>query len=257
MVSHVVGNILGAGLGLVGVMAALVLLVRGPAPVAATVGAALTVLGGVATSVFFAAAYAQPAIGRAHLAGRPGAEDLYDDVYGTPLLVVFGVGALLFMAEAVVLGRAVARTAPGLRWAGYGYAASLVLFLVSGLTVSTVQPVAGAAAVAVAATMIARRLPASVAGPRPWAATDDEGPEGDPGGPRRCAPGLRRCDGGRAGSGRCGSGSAPSPTRSRPPSARRRGDLAVAVGVLQLQVQQVRHARLHSQAGQRGHDRGG
>ena len=95
-------------------MAALVLLVCGPAPVAATVGAALTVLGNVCfTSVFAAAAYAQPAIGRAYLAGRPGAEDLYDDVYGTPLLVVFGVGALLFVAGAVVLGRAVARTAPG------------------------------------------------------------------------------------------------------------------------------------------------
>jgi hypothetical protein len=167
VVSHVVGSILGAGLGLVGVMAALVLLVRGPAPVAATVGAAMTVVGNVCfTSVFAAAAYAQPAIGRAYLAGRPGAEDLYDDVYGTPLLVVFGVGALLFVAGAVVLGRAVARTAPGLRWAGYGYAASLVLFLVSGFTVSVVQPVAGAA-LAVAATVIARRLPGSVAGRRP------------------------------------------------------------------------------------------
>ncbi len=167
VVSHLVGSILGAGLGLVGVMAALVLLVRGPAPVAATVGAAMTVLGNVCfTSVFAAAAYAQPAIGRAYLAGRPGAEDLYDDVYGTPLLVMFGVGALFFVAGAVVLGRAVARTAPGLRWAGYAYAASLVLFLVAGFTVAVVQPVAGAA-VAVAATVIARRLPASVAGPRP------------------------------------------------------------------------------------------
>ena len=167
VVSHLVGSILGAGLGLVGVMAALVLLVRGPAPATATVGAAMTVLGNVCfTSVFAAAAYAQPAIGRAYLAGRPGAEDLYDDVYGTPLLVAFGVGALFFVAGAVMLGRAVARTAPGLRWAGYGYAGSLVLFLVAGFTVSVVQPVAGAA-VAAAATVIARRLPRAVAGPRP------------------------------------------------------------------------------------------
>lgn len=167
VVSHLVGSILGAGLGLVGVMAALVLLVRGPAPMAATVGAAMTVVGNVCfTSVFAAAAYAQPAIGRAYLGGMPGAEGLYDDVYGTPLLVMFGLGALLFVAGAVVLGRSVARTAPGLRWAGYGYAAALVLFLVAGFTVAVLQPVAGAA-VAVAATLIARRLPEAVAEPRP------------------------------------------------------------------------------------------
>lgn len=159
LVSHIVGSILGAGLGLVGLVAALLLLVRGPAAVGAMVGAALTIIANTLfTAVFGIAAFTQPAMGRAFLAGDDGMQEFYDDVYGVPLLVTFGVGALLFIAGAVVFGRAVARTSPDLRWAGYGYAVGLVLFLIAGFTVSVLQPVAGAVA-AIAAIMIAARLP--------------------------------------------------------------------------------------------------
>lgn len=163
VVSHVVGSILGAGLGLVGIVAALLFLVRGPAAGRAMLATALTIVANVLfTGLFAAAAFAQPAIGRAFLAGREGAELLYDDVYGTPLLITFGVGALMFITGAVLFGMAVARTSPGLRWAGWGYAAALVLFLVSGFTVSVLQPVAGVLACA-AAVVIALRLPSAVA----------------------------------------------------------------------------------------------
>lgn len=162
LVSHIVGSIFGAALGLVGVVCALLFLVRGPAARTATVAAALTIIGNVLfTSVFAAAAYAQPAIGRAYLAGREGAEGLYDEVYGTPLLLTLGVGALAFVAGALLFGRAVAATSPSLTWAGWGYGVMIVAFLVTGLIFSTLQPVAGALAAA-AAVAIALRLPLAV-----------------------------------------------------------------------------------------------
>jgi hypothetical protein len=162
VVTHVVGSILGAALGLVGIVAALLFLVRGPAATSAMTATALTVVGNVLfTGLFAAAAFAQPAIGRAFLAGQEGAEGLYDEVYGTPLLATFGVGALCFLAGAILFGRAVAHTSAGLRVAGWGYATALVLFVVSGFTVSVVQPVLAALACA-AAVLIALRLPAAV-----------------------------------------------------------------------------------------------
>lgn len=159
VVSHVGASILGAGLGLVGTVCAMVLMLRGPAAGTALAATALTILGNVLfTSVFSAAAYAQPAIGRAFLDGMPGAEGLYDDVYGAPLLTALALGAVTFVVGALLLGRALARTAPSLRWAGWTYGVSLVVFLVAGFTVSFLQPVAAAVA-CVAAVVVALRLP--------------------------------------------------------------------------------------------------
>lgn len=163
LASHLVGSIVGAGLGLVGVVAALLFLQRGPAAAGALVGGALTIVANtLVTAVFAAAAFAQPAIGRAYLAGDDGMRELNDDVYGLPLLVTAGAGLLLFVAGAVTLGRAVARTAPGLRWPGYAYAVGLTVFVAAGFTVQILQPVAGAMT-AVAAVVIALRLPRATA----------------------------------------------------------------------------------------------
>jgi hypothetical protein len=159
VVSHLVASILGAGLGVVGAVCAMVLMLRGPAAGSALVATATTILGNVLfTSVFAAAAFAQPAIGRAFLDGVAGSEGLYDEVYGAPLLTAFAIGALTFLAGALLLGRALAHTAPSLRWAGWTYGASLVVFLISGFTVSFLQPVAGAVACA-AGVVVALRLP--------------------------------------------------------------------------------------------------
>lgn len=162
LVNHVVGSILGAALGLIGIVAALLFLVRAPAGGSAMVATALTIVGNVLfTGLFAAAAFAQPAIGRAFLAGQEGAEGLYDDVYGTPLLTTFGIGAVCFLVGAVLFGRAVAHASADLRLAGWGYGVALVLFVVSGFTVSVAQPVLAALACA-AAVLIALRLPGAV-----------------------------------------------------------------------------------------------
>jgi hypothetical protein len=163
LVSHLVGSILGAALGVVGTICAMVLMLRGPSARTALLATALTTLGNVLlTSVFAAAAYAQPAIGRAFLSGMPGAEGLYDDVYGAPLLTAVGLGALAFAAGALLLGRALARTAPSLRWAGWTYGVSLLVFFLAAFTVPVLQPVAAAVA-CVAAVVVALRLPAAAA----------------------------------------------------------------------------------------------
>ena len=92
----------------------------------------------------------------------PGAEGLYDEVYGAPLLTAFALGALTFIAGALLLGRALAHTSPSLRGAGWTYGAALVVFLVAGFTVSFLQPVAAAVACA-AGVIVALRLPAATA----------------------------------------------------------------------------------------------
>jgi len=159
LVSHLVASIGGAALGLVGVVALLAHLVRSTTARLATIGAALTIAGTVLnTSVFGAAAFAQPAIGRAYLRGVVAAEDFNADVYSGPLFVTVSLGLLMFMAGSVALGIAIARTSARLRWAGIGYATGLTLFVVLAFTISVLQPVA--ALIMVAATVVvALRLP--------------------------------------------------------------------------------------------------
>ncbi|WP_214401049.1 hypothetical protein [Pseudonocardia lacus] len=169
LLSHLVASIGGAGLAAVGVTAALVFLGRGRAVRGAAVGTALTLLALVVmASAFGSAAFAQPGIGRAHLAGAPGMAALnLDTAYGPALVATIGVSTLLFVAGAIVLGSAIARTAPGLRWAGIAYAVALPLFVATGMAFQVLQPVMGLA-VAVATAVVALRLPHAVrVGPEP------------------------------------------------------------------------------------------
>ncbi|MDE9366700.1 hypothetical protein PZ938_13885 [Luteipulveratus sp. YIM 133132] len=162
LAGHLLASIGGAGLGVLGATAACAYLVRGPAPRLALAGLTGTVMGNVVTaSVFGAAAFAQPAIGRAYLDGAAGVVPLNDDVYGTPLVLTAVVGLLLLAAGAVLLGMSLRRS--GLRGPGLAYAVLLPLFAVAGFTVEVAQPVA-AVGLAVAAVLIARRLPAAVTG---------------------------------------------------------------------------------------------
>lgn len=159
LVSHLFASITGAALGLVGVVAALAFLVRGPAVRTAVLGTVLTIVGTVlTTAVFGAAAFAQPAIGRAHLRGSPDAAAIDADVYGAPLFATAGVGLLLFLVGGVAVGLAVARTGRQVHRAGIAYAVFLPLFVVSAFLLPQAQPFA-AAALAVAAAVIAARLP--------------------------------------------------------------------------------------------------
>jgi len=163
LVSHLVASIGGAALAAVGAAAALVFLGRGPAVRAAAIGTALTLVALVVmASAFGSAAFVQPGIGRAHLAGAPDMAALnLDTAYGPALVGTIGVSMLLFVSGAVVLGTAIARTAPGLRWAGTAYAVALPLFVVAGLALHALQPLMGLV-VALATAVVARRLPRSV-----------------------------------------------------------------------------------------------
>jgi hypothetical protein len=108
-------------------------------------------------SVFGVAAFAQPAIGRAYLAGRPEeAVAINGDVYGPPLFATALPGLLLFALGIALSGTAVARSGWLPRWAGVGLALGGVLFAVVGFLVGPIQPV-GAALMAVSSGWIAYR----------------------------------------------------------------------------------------------------
>lgn len=159
LVSHLGASIAGAALGLLGVVAALAFLARGPAVTAAILGAACTIVGNVLfTALFGVAAFAQPAIGRAFLDGASGVRELNDDVYGTPLFATAAIGFLFFLAGGILLGVAIARVGPPLRWVGIGFGASLVLFVLGFLLLDVAQPIAGAL-LAVVGAVLALRLP--------------------------------------------------------------------------------------------------
>jgi hypothetical protein len=162
LASHLGASIVGAALGSIGVVGALLLLIRGPAVRTAIAGAALYIVANVlVSSVFGAAAYAQPAIGRAYLGGVNAAVDINADVYGIPLFAMAGTGMLLLMAGGVTLGIAVARTDRSLRWAGITFATSLFLFNAAQFLFSEAQAYLGAVLV-LASVAIAIRLPRAV-----------------------------------------------------------------------------------------------
>lgn len=162
LASHLVASILGAALGILGAGAALSHLVHGRAAGRAVLGTALFTVGNVlTTAIFAAAAFAQPAIGRAWLSGESSARAINDDVYGPPLVVTAVVGLLAFVVGAALIGRSVA-SAPPLRVAGTVYAVAMPVAALAGFAVPVLQPVAAAVA-AVAAVVVARRLPAPAA----------------------------------------------------------------------------------------------
>ncbi|MFC5175152.1 hypothetical protein [Nocardioides taihuensis] len=160
LVSHLGASILGAGLGAVGAVAVLLHLALDGRRPSGLLGTSLFVVGNVLlTAVFAAAAFAQPAIGRAHQAGVEEIVAVDRDVYGAPLLATAATGLLLFTGGAVLLGRALSRR-PGLRLAGRVYATAVPAFALAGFTVQAMQPVAGFVAAA-AAVVVAVRLPRS------------------------------------------------------------------------------------------------
>ncbi len=162
LLSHLGASIAGAALGSIGVAGALLLLIRGSAARAGIIGAALYIAANVlVSSVFGAAAYAQPAVGRAYLDGVSAAVGINADVYGAPLFAMAGTGMLLLMAGGVTLGIAVARTDRSLRWAGLTFAAALFLFNAAQFLYSAAQAYLGAVLV-LASVMIAIRLPRAV-----------------------------------------------------------------------------------------------
>jgi hypothetical protein len=179
LLSHLFASIGGAALGVLGAVAVTGFLVRGPRAGAAVAGMILTAVANVVlASVFGSAAFVQPGIGRAYLAGVSGMPDLNaDTAYGPALVATAVVAEVFFVTGAVVLGSAIAHQGPHLRWVGVAYAVLLPLFAIAGFAYGPVQPVAGFG-FAAAMVLLARRLP-SVAGPDGGHAVGEFGSGGD------------------------------------------------------------------------------
>ncbi|HUL25339.1 MAG TPA: hypothetical protein VLW44_06175 [Streptosporangiaceae bacterium] len=135
LASHLIASILGAAIGIIGMVALAVFLADHRRPRAAVWGLVTGVLGTTfVTAVFGIAAFAQPAIGRDYLAGHTTAARAmyYAAAQGTWLAVTAFTGAALVAASLVIFGVAVARTRPLPRIAGIGLAVSGPLFAIIG-----------------------------------------------------------------------------------------------------------------------------
>jgi hypothetical protein len=168
LVSHLGASIFGAALAVLGVVAVTAYLVTGRAARLAVAGLVLTTVANIFLSAAFgSAAFVQPGIGRAYLAGLQGMPALNaDTAYGPALGVTAASATLLFVVSAVVLGIAIARTHRRLRVVGVAYAVLLPLFAISGFLLPVVQSAAGFA-VAVATAALAVQLPRTIEAPPP------------------------------------------------------------------------------------------
>jgi hypothetical protein len=160
LLSHLGASVFGAALAVVGAIAVTAFVAHGRAARAAVVGLVLTTVTNVfMAAAFGGAAFVQPGIGRAHLAGVAGMPALNaDTAYGSARFTVALTSTALLIAAAVVLGVAIARTSRRLRWYGVGYAALIPLFALSGFVLQPVQAFLGFALAAVTAGL-AVRLP--------------------------------------------------------------------------------------------------
>ncbi len=75
-------------------------------------------------------------------------------------MATIAAALVVLVMGAILVGTALARTAPGLRWPGIGYAVSLTIFSFSGVLGfgAGTQPVAGLL-LAASTVLLARRLP--------------------------------------------------------------------------------------------------
>ena len=145
LVSHLVGSIFGAALGIVGAVALVLLLAVTGAVRMAIWGLVAFVIGQVlTTSIFGVAAFFQPAIGNAFLDGQEAAaRSVNEDVYGPALFATVGVGLLLWIVGLVQLGRAMRRSTEIPNWVGLVFAIAAPVFAIAGFSFELLQPVAG------------------------------------------------------------------------------------------------------------------
>jgi hypothetical protein len=158
LASHLVASILGAALGVVGAVALLVLLAETPGVRLAFGGVVAFAMGQVVlTSVFGVAAFFQPAIGHAFLAGQEAvARSVNEDVYGPSLFATAGTGLLLWVFGVVQLGRAIRRSGVSPAWAGQTFAIAGLTFVIGFFAFDLLQPIAGFALGAAAAVTASR-----------------------------------------------------------------------------------------------------
>lgn len=155
LLSHLINSILGAAIGSVGFVALLLYLSTGRSAGRALVGTTAMVAGNTLTAaVFGAAAFAQPALGRAFLGNNGDALAMYNDIYAVPLFATAMLGLLLFVVGGVVAGLACSASGELPRWAGWLLAASVPLFAVGSIMAAPLAQ-AGAAGALIASLVIA------------------------------------------------------------------------------------------------------
>jgi hypothetical protein len=155
LVSHLVGSIFGAAIGILGMVALAAHLAATAVRGRAVVALVLSVIGLTLTAgVFGAAAFGQPAVGEAQLAGQANAKQLYDAIYDTPLFITAGLGVLLYSAGGIAFGLALWRVRTLPRWSGVFFGLSAPLISIVGLSVGAAQTV-GSALLLVAGLAIA------------------------------------------------------------------------------------------------------
>ena len=86
-------------------------------------------------TLFGAATFAQPAVGRAYLAGQQAAVAINSDLYGAPAVAVGLTGGLLYSAGAVLMGVAVWQSGTLPRWAGLPSAVAVPQIAIVGSVV--------------------------------------------------------------------------------------------------------------------------
>ena len=137
--------ILGAAIGSIGVIALMLFLQDTKAAAKALTGMVTTVAANTLTaSIFGAAAFAQPAMGQAFLAGQDNALEFYDNVYAAPLFLTALVSLLLFIVGGVFTGMAIAAYDRWPRWTGWVYAATTTGFVLSNFLLPVGQSVMSA-----------------------------------------------------------------------------------------------------------------
>jgi hypothetical protein len=157
LISHLVASILGAGIGTLGLIALFVVLCKGRTASLALWALVTVIIGNtLLTSVFGVAAFFQPAIGRAYLAGHTAeAVAINNDVYGVALFATALPGLLLLTIGIVLFGVAVARSGSLPKLAGIGLAVGIVVFGPLGFILADFVQSVGAALMVASTAWIA------------------------------------------------------------------------------------------------------
>jgi hypothetical protein len=165
LLSHIVNSIVGAAVGVLGLLALFVFLALRVRSHLAAVGLVFAVVGNVMiTAIFGMAAFAQPAVGRLYLAGHTeDAVATYNDMYGVPLSATAAVGLPLLVIGIVCIGIAIARSRMLPRWAGIVMAVGIVVFGIVGFILADFVQSIGAVLLVASTLWVAtsaRRAPA-------------------------------------------------------------------------------------------------
>ena len=149
LLSHLMGSIVGAAIGSIGVIGLMLYLQDAKVAGKAIAGMTATVAGNILmSSTYGVAAFAQPAMGRLFQAGQQNAIDFYNQVYAVPLVVTALGGLLLFLLGGVFAGLAIAGSGRLPRWSGWVYAVATVGFALGLFFPPVVQNVTSAMLVA-------------------------------------------------------------------------------------------------------------